>query len=94
VYPAEGAPLIVVPSGVFARAPNPNAARLLQSFLLSAEGQQVFVDDFALRSVHGLVKEKPGRTLFSDIKLLTADAVALEAAAEEVRARYTKLFGV
>jgi iron(III) transport system substrate-binding protein len=94
VYPAEGAPLIVVPSGVFANAPNPNAARLLQSFLLGAEVQRIFVDTFALRSVHALVKEKPGRTAFSNIKLMTADPAALEAAAEEVRTRYTKLFGV
>jgi iron(III) transport system substrate-binding protein len=94
VYPAEGAPLVVVPSGVFANAPNPNAARLLQSFLLGAEWQQVFVDTFALRSVHALVKEKAGRTAFSDIKLMTADPAALEAAAEEVRMHYSKLFGV
>jgi iron(III) transport system substrate-binding protein len=94
VYPAEGAPLIVVPSAVFANAPNPNAARLLQSFLLGDEGQRIFVDTFALRSAHTLVKEKPGRTPFSDIKLMAADPAALEAAAEEVRARYAKLFGV
>jgi iron(III) transport system substrate-binding protein len=94
VYPAEGAPLIPVPSAVFADAPNPNAARLLQSFLLSAEGQQTLVDTFALRSVHALVKEKPGRTPFGQIKVLVADPAALEAGAEEVRARYAKLFGV
>ena len=94
VYPAEGAPLIPVPSAVFANAPNPNAARLLQSFLLSAEGQRTFVDTFALRSAHTLVKEKPGRMPFSEIKILTADPAALEAAADDVRARYIKLFGV
>ena len=35
VYPAEGSPLIIVPSGVFKDAPNPNAARLFQSFFFS-----------------------------------------------------------
>ena len=29
VYPAEGSPLIIVPSGIFRGAPNPNAARQL-----------------------------------------------------------------
>jgi iron(III) transport system substrate-binding protein len=94
VYPPEGSPLIVVPSAVFASAPNPNAARLFQNFLLGPEGQGVFTDAFALRSVHPLVKEKPGRTPFASIKLLKADPAALEAQGEEIRMRYTKIFGV
>ena len=31
VYPTEGTPLIVGPNAIFKNAPNPNAARLLQS---------------------------------------------------------------
>jgi iron(III) transport system substrate-binding protein len=84
----------VVPSAVFASAPNPNAARLFQNFLLGPEGQGVFTDTFALRSVHPQVKEKPGRTPFASIKLLKADPAALEAQSEEIRMRYTKIFGV
>jgi ABC-type Fe3+ transport system substrate-binding protein len=34
-------------------APDPNAARLFQSFLFSAEAQQLFVDGFAHRSFAG-----------------------------------------
>ncbi len=94
VYPAEGVPLIVVPSGVFANAPHPNAARLLQSFLLGIEAQRIFVDTYALHSAHRLIKQKPGRTPLSDIKLLMADPAELEAAVDEVKTRYTKLFGV
>jgi iron(III) transport system substrate-binding protein len=94
IYPPEGSPLIVVPSAVFASAPNPNAARLFQSFLLGPEGQGVFTDTFALRSVHPQVKERPGRTPFDSIKLLKADPTALEAQGEEIRMRYTKIFGV
>lgn len=94
VYPAEGAPLIIVPSAVFANAPRPNAARLLQAFLLSEEAQRIFVDTYALRSAHSLVKEKPGRMPFSQIKLMTADPAELETAVDEVKTRYTKLFGV
>jgi iron(III) transport system substrate-binding protein len=93
-YPTEGAPLIVVPSAVFASAPNPNAARLFQSFLLSLDGQSFFSDTYALRSAHALVKERPGRTPFASIKLMKADPAALEAQAEEIRKRYTKIFGV
>ena len=37
---------------VMAKAPHPNAARLLQSFLFSAEAQQLLVDAGGLRSLH------------------------------------------
>jgi iron(III) transport system substrate-binding protein len=93
-YPTEGAPLIVVPSAVFASAPNPNAARLFQSFLLGLDGQSFFSDTYALRSAHALVKERPGRTPFASIKLMKANPAALEAQAEDIRKRYTKIFGV
>jgi iron(III) transport system substrate-binding protein len=94
VYPAEGSPLIIVPSGVFQGAPNPNAARLFQSFLFSIEAQQVLVDVFAQRSFHPLVQERPGRTSLSAIKLLKSDPAAVEAQSDEIKARYTKIFGV
>jgi iron(III) transport system substrate-binding protein len=95
VHATEGSPLIIVPSGVFRNAPNPNAARLFQSFLYSAEAQQqVFVDVFAHRSFHALVKEKPGRAPLSTFKLLKADAAAVLAQTEEIKTRYAKIFGV
>jgi len=37
VYPAEGAPLINSPNAIFSAAPNPNAARLYQNWMCSAE---------------------------------------------------------
>ncbi len=94
VHASEGSPLIVVPSGVFRSAPNPNAARVFQSFLFSIETQQVFVDAFALHSFHALVKQKPGRTPLSAIKLMKSDPAAVEAQSEEIKARYTRIFGV
>ena len=62
VYPAEGAPLIVCPNAVLKAAPNPNAARLFQSYLFSREGQQLLCDFAAQHSAHPQVKPKPGRT--------------------------------
>ncbi len=94
VYPIEGSPLIIVPSGVFESAPNPNAARLFQSFFFSPETQQMLADDYALRSFHAQVKEKPGRTPMSALKLLKADPAAVQAQSEEIKARYSKVFGV
>jgi iron(III) transport system substrate-binding protein len=94
VYPVEGSPLIIVPCGIFDSAPNPNAARLFQSYLFSAEAQQIFVDVFAHRSFHALVKAPPGSATPSSVKLLRADAAAVLAQTEEIKARYAKIFGV
>src|ERR1700760_1002559 len=94
VYPSEGSPLIIVPSGVFRSAPNPNAARLFQSFFFSLEGQQMLVDDFAHRSFHAQIREKPGRQPLSAIKLLKSDPAAVLAQGEDIKARYAKLFKV
>jgi iron(III) transport system substrate-binding protein len=94
VHAAEGSPVIPVPSGIFRNAPNPNAARLFQSFLFSVEAQQIFIDVFAHRSFHALAKEKPGRAPLSSFKLLQADPRLVLAQSEEIKARYSKIFGV
>ena len=94
VYAAEGSPLIIVPSAVFRGAPNPNAARLFQSFFFSAEGQQLLVDNFAHRSFHAQIKEKAGHTPLSALKLLKSDPAAVLAQSEDIKARYARLFGV
>jgi iron(III) transport system substrate-binding protein len=94
VYATEGSPLIIVPSGIFRGAPNPNAARLFQSFFFSAEAQQMLVDTFAHRSFHAQVKEKGAHIPLSALKLLKADPAAVQAQSEEIKARYAKLFGV
>ncbi len=94
VYPAEGTPLIVGPSGIFKNAPNPNAARLFHAFLFTLECQQLLVDVGGLRSFHRLVKEKEGRTPLAKIKLMKEDPVGAEQQAEQIKARYTQLFKV
>jgi hypothetical protein len=53
--------------------PNPNAARLLQSFMFSVECQQLMVDWGGLRSFHDQVKDKAGRKPLQDIKLMKDD---------------------
>jgi iron(III) transport system substrate-binding protein len=94
VHPAEGSPVIPVPSGIFRNAPNPDAARLFQSFLFSVEAQQIFIDVFAHRSFHALAKEKPGRAPMSSFKLLQADPKLVLVQSDEIKARYAKIFGV
>jgi len=94
VYATEGSPLIIVPSGVFRSAPNPNAARLFQSFFFSAEGQQLLVDNFAHRSFQCASQGKGGHPPLSTLKLLKSDPAAVLAQSEEIKARYAKLFKV
>ena len=75
-------------------APNPNAARLAQSFMFSLECQQMMVEIGGLRSFHALVKEKSGRKSLSEIKLMREDAAAVAGQAEEIKARYSRYFKV
>ena len=94
VYPTEGTPLIVGPNGVFKNAPNPNAARLFQCYCFTPECQRLIVEFGGLRSMHPLVMDKPGRTAFRDIKTMKEDPAGVERMSEEIKARYSKLFGV
>jgi iron(III) transport system substrate-binding protein len=94
VYAVEGTPLITGPSAVFARAANPNAARLFYAWSMTAEAQQLNVEVGALRSVHPLVKDRPERKKLSDIKTLREDAAAVADQADDIKARYLKLFKV
>jgi len=94
VYPAEGAPTISGPTGIFVAAPHPNAARLFQAWLHTRETQQFFTDYTAQYSAHEQVQAKPGRRKLSDIKLMKEDPAGVEAMAEEIKTRYAKLFKV
>src|SRR5580693_6212683 len=94
VYAGEGSPLIVGPNGIFKAAPNPNAAKLFQSFCLSREAQQLIIDVGGLRSVHPDTKDKVGRKPLKDIKTMKDDAAAVEKEGDAIKSRYTKIFHV
>jgi iron(III) transport system substrate-binding protein len=94
VYPAEGTPSIVQPSAVFRAAPHPNAARLFQNYLFGVEGQELFVNIGGLRSVHALVKDKPGRAPLSSIKVWKDDPAAVETQGDDIKRRYSQIFRV
>jgi iron(III) transport system substrate-binding protein len=93
VYAKEGTPFVTSPTAVFADAPHPNAARVLQNFLHTAKVQQLMVNEGGLRSVHPDVKEPAGRTPLSQIKMLPDDPVAMLPQIAEIKKRYTALFG-
>jgi iron(III) transport system substrate-binding protein len=93
IYPKEGTPFVTSPTAIFADAPHPNAARVLQNFLYSAKSQQLLVNEGGLRSVHPDVKEPADRTPLKDIKLLPDDPAAMLPQIAEIKKRYTALFG-
>src|ERR1700688_3608252 len=94
VYAAEGSPMIIGPNGIFKGAPNPNAAKLFQSFCFSRDAQQLIIDTGGLRSAHPQTKEKPGWASLKDIKTLKDDAAAVEQQGSAIRQRYTRIFHV
>src|SRR6201995_801336 len=94
VYASEGSPLIIGPNGIFKESPNPNAAKLFQSFCLGRDAQQLIIDVGGLRSGHPETQEKAGRKPLKDIKTMKDDAAAGEQQAELIKAHYTKLFHV
>jgi iron(III) transport system substrate-binding protein len=94
VYPAEGTPLIAGPTGVFASAPHPNAARLFQAWLHSRQAQQILVDFARQHSVHPLVSPRPGTRKLGEIKIWKDDPAGVERASEEIKTRYAQLFKV
>ncbi|CAN5911292.1 ABC transporter substrate-binding protein [soil metagenome] len=94
VHAIEGTPQISNPMAVFKTAPNPNAARLLFAWIMSAEGQQFIVDLSGQYPVNKLVKAKAGRPSLSSIKTLHEDPAAVEKMAEEIKTKYAKFFKV
>ena len=45
ILPKEGLPFIVSPQAILAKAPHPNAAKVLVDWLFTREAQQVMVDE-------------------------------------------------
>jgi len=93
VYAREGTPFVTSPSAIFAAAPHPNAARVLENFLFTAKIQQLAVNVGGVRSVHPDVKEPAGRTPLSEIKTLADDPQGMLPQIAEIKKRYTALFG-
>jgi iron(III) transport system substrate-binding protein len=86
--------MIIGPNGIFKGSPNPNAAKLFQSFCFSREAQQLIIDVGGLRSVHPQTKEKQGWIPLKDIKTLKDDPAAVEQQGTSIKQRYSRIFRV
>ena len=93
VYPTEGTPLVSGAAGLMKDAPHPNAARLFDSYLFSAEGQQLLVTTGELRSFNPGVTEPANRVPLSKIKVFTADPAEQIKAVDDIKQKYAEYFG-
>lgn len=93
IYAKDGSPLVISPSAVLKNAPHPNAARLFQNYIHTAEAQQLLIDAGGLRSFHVQTKPKPGMPAFKDIKVMKEDAAAVVEQVEAIKERYRRIFG-
>ncbi|HTD80338.1 MAG TPA: extracellular solute-binding protein [Chloroflexota bacterium] len=94
VLAVEGTPQISNPMGIFKSAPNPNAARLMVSWIMSAEGQSFIVNLSGQYPANKQVKPKPGRPVLSQIKTFKEDPAEVEKQADQIKMQYAKYFKV
>jgi iron(III) transport system substrate-binding protein len=94
VFPVEGTPQISNPMGVFKSSQNPNAARLLVSWIMSPEGQKFIVDLSGQYPVNKRVKQKEGRPALSSLKLWREEPAVVADKADQIKAQYAKYFKV
>lgn len=94
VQPTEGTPQISNPMTVFKAAPNPNAARLMYAWIMSAEGQAFIVDLSGQYPANKQVKAKAGRPPLASIKTLREDPAEVEKMADEIKTKYQRVFKV
>ena len=94
VYPLEGTPTSEGNLAVLGDAPHPNAARLLMAYMFSLPAQQIIVETGLLRGLHPDVRLPDVMRPLAEIKTLTSDPREMEKAYEDVRRRYSELFGI
>jgi iron(III) transport system substrate-binding protein len=94
VFAVEGTPQISNPMGIFKSSQNPNAARLLASWIMSGEGQSFIVNLSGQYPANTKVKPKEGRPALASIKTFKEDPAAVEKQADQIKAQYAKYFKV
>ena len=73
VYPQDHVTVVPGYLGILEEAPHPNAARLFQNFLLSAEAQQLVQDKVGAYSTRTDAKPIEGRPAFSSLPVTQPD---------------------
>lgn len=92
IYPSDGVPVTLVPSGIMAKAKNPNAARVFLAFQMSEEGQQLQMDVGNARGFHPDVKPKHNQPPLGSLKLLIDTDTENMASSDQIKKDYQKYF--
>ncbi|MGH7041928.1 MAG: ABC transporter substrate-binding protein [Acetobacteraceae bacterium] len=91
VYPTDGSVLCIGPSGVLAKAPHPNAARLFMNWLLSKDFAQLCVDA-RVTPVRDDAVAKAGAKPVSEVKLLRLTTAEIIKGVPEVISQWRDTF--
>ncbi len=92
VLPEEGTFVIPTPIAILKGTSRPNAAKLFIDYMLSEEGQAVFVEDQTL-SARTDVRAPAGAVALKDLKIISMDWAAVEKQSEEIKTKFVSVVG-
>jgi iron(III) transport system substrate-binding protein len=90
-YPEEGVPYVSQPAGIFADTDEAEASQAFVDFLVSAEGQQLAVEQSYL-PVRGDVGTPEGAPSMDEIEILSPDLETINSTQDEAVERFRELF--
>jgi iron(III) transport system substrate-binding protein len=96
IWPKEGVPREPWTAAILRRAPHPNAARLFMDFILSREGQDLYVKEMGWHSARAdaaapAIAEAPAELVTIDPKLTQDEALKMR---DETIAKWKQLWGL
>jgi iron(III) transport system substrate-binding protein len=91
IYPSEGALIIPSPTAVVKGSPNPNAAKLFATFMLTEKVQRLFPEDggYAARID---IPPPAGSPKLADVKAMALDYDQIEKDAARVKRQFNEIF--
>lgn len=92
VVPEEGTIVVPTPIAILKVSGRPNAAKLFIDYMLSEEGQAIFVEDQTL-SARTDVRPPAGATPLKDLKIVPMDWAAVEKQSEEIKTKFASTVG-
>ncbi len=92
VYPEEGTFVIPSPIAILKATARPNAAKLFVDYILSEEGQIVYVEDHYFAARTDLRPPKDAIAL-STLKVVPIDWAAVEKQSEEIKTKFASIIG-
>jgi len=91
VYPKEGISFAADAMALVAGGPNPNGARALIDFIVSAQGQKIIVEKFGRRPIRADVAQPAGGIAVDTLPVNNAPVEWTNARTKDVLARYLRL---